>query len=111
MPVRTPPPSASGGGSCGAIRPSNTAEQRNVRASTTSATGADSARTSNPAALGPATNENARLPLRSELPSTNLSRGTIETKSEASETPNSTLSDPAPNATMSNWMNVRLPIA
>ena len=41
-----------------------------MNASASSATGADSARTSNPATLGPATYENARLPLRSELPST-----------------------------------------
>ena len=40
--------------------------------------------------VGPATNENARLPFSSELASTNCSRGTIVWKSDASETLNST---------------------
>ena len=90
-------PSASG--SRGRMRPSSAPEQTNDSASATSAPGADTARTRNPATVGPATNENARLPFRSELASTKRSRGTIVWKSDASETLNSTERAPAPNAT------------
>ena len=69
------------GGSTGSIRASENAEKTNVAASATSATGAESSATSRPAALGPATNVRARLPLISDVPSTYRSRGTSETKS------------------------------
>ncbi len=81
------------------MRPRSAPEQRNDNASTTSTPGADTARTRKPATVGPATNENARLPLRSELASTKRSRGTIVWKSDASETLNRTERAPAPNAT------------
>src|SRR5262249_31807261 len=57
------------GGSTGEIELIAKAEQRNVSASATSATGAERASTSAPPTLGPAMNENARLPFRSELAS------------------------------------------
>ena len=44
--------------------------------------------------LAPAINENARLPFRSELPSTKRSRGTTETNSDASATLKTTVSAP-----------------
>ena len=103
IPLRIPPPSTSGGASSGLIRPSRRAELRNVSASATIATGAESARTRRPAVLGPATYENARLPLRRELPSTKRSLGTIETNSDASATPKRTLRAPTANATMNSW--------
>ncbi len=96
----------SAGGSSGRIRPSSAPEHRNERASTTSAPGAVTARTRNPATVGPATKEKARLPFRSELASTKRSRGTIVWKSDASETLKTTASAPAPKATAYNWAKV-----
>ena len=109
--MRTPRLPGSGGASRGAIRPSSADEPIKVSASATRAAGADSTRTSSPATLGPATKENARLPFRSELPSTKRSRGTIETNSEASETLKSTLRAPSANPTTSSWTNVSPPTA
>ncbi len=49
--------------------------------------------------LGPATNENARLPASNEFAETYSSRGTIETNSDAYDTWKSTDSDPTRKAT------------
>ena len=74
---RWPRSRRAGSGSASRIKPSVSADTRNENASTISATGPEKAWTSNPAAAGPPTNENARLPFRSDCPSTYLSRGTI----------------------------------
>src|SRR5262245_54023271 len=71
IPARRWPCSAvSVGGSSGLILLSEKAEIRYEKASASSATGADRACTSTPPMLGPPTNERARLPLRSDCPST-----------------------------------------
>ena len=49
--------------------------------------------------LGPATNENARLPLTSELPSTYCSRGTSVVNRTLMQTKNATVSAPVRKAT------------
>ena len=67
------------------------AEARNENESTTSAAGAENAWTSSPPMLGPATNESARLPFRSEFASRYRSRGTSATNSVWYETKKSTL--------------------
>ena len=87
------------GGSSGEIEPRESAEKRNEHASTSSATGASSTWTRRPPMLGPATNENARLPFSSEFASTKRSRGTSETKSDAYETQKRTVSVPTRKAT------------
>src|SRR5437764_15062960 len=84
IPATTWPRSASSvGGSSGEIELRKNAEKRNETESTSSAKGAFSAWTRRPPRLGPATNENARLPARSELAETYSSRSTTETKSDA----------------------------
>ena len=111
-PARTPSPSASGGASVGAIVPSSKAEANlNEKASAIRAAGAERTWTSSPAALGPATKEKARLPFISELPSTNRSWGTIDTKSDASATAKTTLNVPSPKATAASWAKERAPKA
>ncbi len=98
-PTVTPRSFSSGGGSAGRIRPRSAPEPRNETASSRSAPGAVTACVRNPAIVGPATKENARLPFSSELASTKRSRGTIVWKSDASATPKSTVIAPARNAT------------
>src|SRR5205085_1907910 len=70
------------GASSGSIPRRNHADPRNETASTASAYGADSACTRPPATLGPATNENARLPENSDCASTYRSRWVIDAMSE-----------------------------
>jgi hypothetical protein len=106
-PTVTPPSSSSGGGSAGRIRRRSAPEPRNEKASRSSAPGAVRAWTRNPATVGPATNEKARLPLSSELASTKRSRGTIVWKRDASATPKSTVRDPARNATTYSCSSVK----
>ena len=55
--------------------------------------------TSTPVTLGPATNENARLPFSSEVASRYWSRWTIDWKSDAFATPKTTLNVPTRRAT------------
>ena len=87
MPAFTCPRSAaSAGGSCGWIDDIVNAETRNEHESTISAAGAENAWTRSPPMLGPATNESARLPFKSEFASRYRSRGTSETKSVMYET-------------------------
>src|SRR5262249_25115209 len=95
IPARRWPCSAvSVGGSSGLILLSEKAEIRYEKASASSATGADRACTSTPPRLGPPTNERARLPLRSDCPSTYRSRGTSATNSALYATKKKTLSVP-----------------
>jgi hypothetical protein len=95
----TPLSSSSGGGSSGRIRARNAPDATKEKASSTRAPGAVSATVRKPATDGPATNENARLPLRSELASTKRSRATIVWNSDASATPNRTVNAPVRNPT------------
>ena len=99
-----PPPAA--GASAGLIRRRKNAEPRNERASAAIANGALSACTSSPPRLGPPTKENARLPYTSDVPSTYWSSGMMATDTEPSQTVNSVLSAPAPNATAYSWASV-----
>jgi hypothetical protein len=70
MPARTSPCSASSvGGSAGLIEWSESAEARKESESARSAPGAENSCTTRPPRLGPATNENARLPFRSAFAS------------------------------------------
>ena len=63
-----PLPPSSVCASAGRMRARKKAEPRNDSASAATANGADSAWTSSPPRLGPATNDTARLPCTSELP-------------------------------------------
>src|SRR5262249_53673286 len=74
------------GGSTGGIEPRQSADTTKDAASASSATGADASWTRRPPALGPATNDSARLPYMAELASTKRSRGTSETNSELAQT-------------------------